>query len=35
VAPGIDIKTQVLDLMAFKPIVRRVGLMPEELFSAK
>jgi propionate CoA-transferase len=32
VAPGIDIKTQVLDLMAFKPIMRRVGLMPEGLF---
>jgi propionate CoA-transferase len=27
VAPGIDMRTQVLDLMDFKPIVEEVGVM--------
>ena len=28
VAPGIDVQTQILDLMAFAPIVRTVRPMP-------
>ena len=32
VAPGIDIDTQILGLMDFKPIVENVKLMPEYLF---
>ncbi len=32
VAPGIDVQTQVLDLMAFKPIVGEVRPMPGHLF---
>ena len=31
-APGIDVKAQILDLMAFEPIVNNVSLMPEGLF---
>ncbi|MBN2073818.1 MAG: acyl CoA:acetate/3-ketoacid CoA transferase [Actinobacteria bacterium] len=33
IAPGIDIKRQVLDVMGFKPIVGDVKLMPEEIFT--
>jgi propionate CoA-transferase len=32
VAPGIDLHTQVLDLMEFRPIVRDVREMPRHLF---
>jgi propionate CoA-transferase len=31
-APGIDLQTQVLDLMEFKPIVKNVQLMPRHVF---
>jgi propionate CoA-transferase len=31
-APGIDVRSQILDLMAFEPIVNNVSLMPEGLF---
>jgi len=34
VAPGIDIQTQVLDLMDFTPIVRKVQSMPGHLFES-
>lgn len=32
IAPGIDPKSQVLDLMDFEPIVRQVRLMPADCF---
>jgi propionate CoA-transferase len=32
VAPGIDVKSQVLDLMDFAPVTRNVGVMTEKLF---
>jgi propionate CoA-transferase len=32
VAPGIDMRSQVLALMEFKPIVGRVKTMPKEVF---
>ncbi|MBC8452294.1 MAG: acyl CoA:acetate/3-ketoacid CoA transferase, partial [Spirochaetes bacterium] len=32
IAPGIDINSQILELMDFKPIVKRVKLMPKYLF---
>jgi len=31
-APGIDIQTQILDLMDFKPIIKHIGVMPEHVF---
>lgn len=34
VAPGIDVQTQVLDLMAFRPVVRDLRLMAGDLFQA-
>ncbi len=35
VAPGIDLQTQVLDAMNFRPIINNVTLMRSELFSVK
>jgi propionate CoA-transferase len=35
VAPGIDVKTQVLDLMNFRPLVARVGTMPQDIFRSR
>ena len=32
IAPGIDLQKQVLDLMAFPPRMRQIGLMPAYLF---
>jgi len=32
VAPGIDIKTQILDVMEFKPIINTLGVMSEHVF---
>lgn len=32
VAPGIDLKTQILDLMDFEPIIRHIAVMPEHVF---
>ena len=32
VAAGIDLQKQVLDLMAFRPLMRSVGLMPAHVF---
>lgn len=32
IAPGIDLQSQVLDLMQFKPIINNVKRMPERLF---
>jgi propionate CoA-transferase len=32
IAPGIDLNSQILALMDFKPIVKRVKLMPKNLF---
>lgn len=33
IAPGIDLQTQVLDLMAFKPVMRNVKTMPASAFA--
>ena len=33
IAPGIDLQKQVLDLMAFPPRMRQIGLMPAHLFN--
>jgi propionate CoA-transferase len=32
VAPGIDLKSQVLEKMPFRPLVRRVAPMPQHIF---
>ena len=32
IAPGIDLESDVLNLMGFRPIVGNVALMPRELF---
>ena len=32
IAPGIDLQTQVLDMMDFKPIIKDVKLMDERIF---
>jgi propionate CoA-transferase len=32
IAPGIDLQSQVLDLMDFTPIMKNVKWMPEKLF---
>ncbi len=34
VAPGIDIKHQVIDVMGFKPLINNVKIMPKEIFSS-
>jgi propionate CoA-transferase len=34
IAPGIDLQSQVIDLMDFKPIVRNVRPMPLHCFNA-
>jgi len=34
IALGIDVKSQVLNMMEFTPIIRKVSLMPARLFQA-
>ncbi len=35
IAPGVDLQTQIIELMDFKPVIGEMNLMPAYLFEAK